>query len=170
MKMNRGPVSYVSTQQAIEELMCRIQTTFIRSAPLSEIRSNPDNISPEVYFLTNNGLEGLFEWDRSDRTSLDDGINTIVTVTKRRYKRVSTGGSGGFISGGVAVFSGDGRVEFHIPHNQGFLPLKFAVTPMTKDSEEYSRVAADATNLTIKYKVSPPLGEDNLAFSWMISG
>lgn len=168
--MNRGPVSYRNTQQVIEDLLCRIQTTFIRSAPMSEIRVNPDNISPEVYFVNNNGLEGLFEWDRSDRESLDDGVNVIVTETKRRYKRVSTGGAGGFISGGVAVFSGDGRVEFRIEHNQGFLPLKFAVTPVTKDSEEYSRVTADTTNLTIRYKVSPPLGEDNIAFSWMISG
>ena len=149
--------------------MCRVQTTFIRSAPISEIRVNPDNVAPEVYFVTNNGLEGLFEWDRLDRATQDDGVNTIVTETKRRYKRVSSGGSGGFISGGVVVFSGDGRTEFSFPHNQGYRPLKIAVTPMTRDAEEFSRVTTTNSHVSITYKISPPIGEDNIVLPWMVS-
>lgn len=161
--------SYKSTEDELRELICRLQNTFIKSARLSEIRTDERGYSPEVYFLTNNGLEGLFEIDRDDTTSIDDGVNTIVTLDGRRYKRFSSGGAGGFISGGVVVFSGDGRTEFSFPHNQGYRPLKFAVTPMTKDAEEFSRVTTDNSSITVIYKVSPPVGEDNVVLSWMVS-
>lgn len=161
--------SYKSTEDELRELICRLQNTFIRSAKLSEIRTDDRSVAPEVYFLTNNGIEGLFELDRDDRQSADDGVNTIVTTDGRRYKRFSSGGAGGFISGGVVTFSGDGRTQFNIPHNQGYRPLKFAVTPMTKSAEEISRVTSDSNNLTVIYKVSPPIGEDNIVFSWMVS-
>lgn len=161
--------SYKSTEDELRELICRLQNTFIRSAKLSEIRSDDRNVAPEVYFMTNDGLEGLFELDREDRQSVDDGVNTIVTSDGRRYKRFSSGGSGGFISGGVVVFSGDGRTEFSFPHNQGYRPLKIAVTPMSRDAEEFSRVTTTNSHVSITYKISPPVGEDNIVLSWMVS-
>jgi len=51
---------------------------------------------PNVVFITDNNLQGLFQYDNTDTTSVDDGTNVIVNGVKR-YKRMSSGTSDAFL-------------------------------------------------------------------------
>jgi len=61
------------------------------SKTISEVRAiaNTDiSLQNPAIFISNNGLEGDFEFDPGDTSTADDGIMTIVSASGDRYKRV----------------------------------------------------------------------------------
>jgi hypothetical protein len=54
---------------------------------ITNLQTSTGSIYP-IVFISDNTKEGIFEYDATDTTTADDGYNTIVTTTGKRYKRV----------------------------------------------------------------------------------
>jgi hypothetical protein len=70
-------------------------------------------------------------------------------------------------NGGTYTASGNGsQTVFNIAHGLGDVPTDYRAEPLTADSRASRLLSADATNIIVTFDVAPPVGTNNVSFSW----
>lgn len=169
LKRSDGRLSYMNTEQRLEELMCRITSSLIIVAKLKEIRDSCSPNAPDVWFLNEPTNKGFFSFDKEDKVSQDDGYNTLVGRDGRRYKRVEVVDDFfGLFYGGEYITSGSGNPVVTINHGTGIDSKRISVEPSSPDAAGFSMITTDTDNIYVHYDISPRLGIDNLKYFWTI--
>lgn len=166
-----GRVSYMNTEQRLEELMCRITSSLIIVAPLKQIRDSCSPNAPDMWFLNEVNGKGFFIYDPlALKGTVDDGVDTLKGKDGRIYRRFDiTGESLGFSFGGEYTTSAIGQTIVVINHGLGIESKKISVEPSSPDAAGFSMITTDTDNIYVHYDVSPRLGTNNLKYYWTIT-
>lgn len=64
---------------------------FVVKVTLAELRSGADSRPEDAYYVTDDGMEGIFLYDQADTATLDNTGTVVVTSGGKRFKRVYAG-------------------------------------------------------------------------------
>lgn len=170
IRRDDGRISYLNTEQRLEELMCRITSSLIIVATLKQINDSCSPNAPDVWFLNEKTNKGFFAFDKDDKVSPDDGYDILVGKDGRRYKRVEVVDDFfGLFYGGEYTTSATGQTVVIISHGTGIDSKRISVEPSSPDAAGFSMITTDTDNIYVHYDVSPRLGTNNLKYYWTIT-
>ncbi|RAV17657.1 right-handed parallel beta-helix repeat-containing protein [Paenibacillus contaminans] len=79
----------VANRTKIKDLMTmNLETSGLVATTIAELRSMSDPTADSIYYVKDVGQEGLFHYDPSDTTSVDNTGTLLVSASGKRFKRV----------------------------------------------------------------------------------
>jgi hypothetical protein len=70
------------------QLANAVATSAVVTKTAADLRALTSVVSSQLFYLRDPKVGGLFSWDPADNTSPDDGLNTLVTASGARLKRL----------------------------------------------------------------------------------